>query len=177
MVVMRLGDPMRVVKTKWGGRPHWEYDAIWLGRDDHGTWYGVPTGTVMQRPGLSLTTSVDQAGLVPSPEYAGGGWLATFHAPGYEVSTYVDIATVPVWDDSTVRAVDLDLDVVRPADGEVFVDDEDEFTEHRVAFGYPPEVVSLAERSCAWVLEAVLAGEAPFGSSISEVWLDVLRRR
>ena len=51
-----------------------------------------------------------------------------------------------------MTAVDLDLDVVRRTDGTVYVDDEDEFAEHRVSFGYPPEVVELAEESCRWVL-------------------------
>ena len=174
---MRLGDPIRVVKTKWGDRPHWEYDATWLGRDEHGTWFGAPAGTVIRRPDLALTSTVDQVGLVPSAAHGGGGgWVASFHAPGYDVSTYVDMTTVPVWDGSIVRAVDLDLDVIRTSAGEVFVDDADEFAAHRMAYGYPPDVVSLAERSCAWVLESVLAGGPPFGSSISEVWLDELRR-
>ena len=42
------------------------------------------------------------------------------------------------------------------------VDDEDEFAEHQVSFGYPPEVVSLAEESCSWVLATVRSGSAPF---------------
>ena len=175
---MELGDPIRVEMTKWGEQPHWAYDAVWLGRDEHGTWYGVPSGTLMQRPGMSLVSETDQVGLVPTAEAGGGGgWVATFHAPGYVVTTYVDMTTVPIWDGPTVRAVDLDLDVIRPTDGHVFVDDEDEFAEHQVAFGYPSEVVSLAERSCAWVFAAVLEERAPFGSSISEVWLELLRRR
>ncbi|WP_180935649.1 DUF402 domain-containing protein [Nocardioides ungokensis] len=36
-----------------------------------------------------------------------------------------------------LRAVDLDLDVVRGRTGRVWIDDEDEFAEHRVRFGYP----------------------------------------
>ena len=43
-----------------------------------------------------------------------------------------------------MRAVDLDLDVVEGLDREVWVDDEDEFAEHRVELGYPREVVDLA---------------------------------
>ena len=173
---MDLGDPVRVVMTKWGGTPHWEYDAVWLGSDEHGAWYGTPTGTLMQRPGASFTSSSDQVGLVPTD----AGWVATFHAPGYHVATYVDMTTVPTWEGSTVLAVDLDLDVIRPAQGDVFVDDEDEFAEHRVAYGYPSEVVSLAEESCAWVLDAVLAERVPFDDATSGTWFDVLadlRRR
>jgi hypothetical protein len=35
--------------------------------------------------------------------------------------------------------------VIETLEGEVFVDDEDEFAEHQVLFGYPAEVVALAE--------------------------------
>ena len=48
----------------------------------------------------------------------------------------------------TVTAVDLDLDVVRGWTGRVWVDDEDEFADHRVRFGYPADVVRMAAPSC-----------------------------
>jgi len=168
---MRLGDPVRLAMTKWGAVPHWEYDATYLGGDDHGVWIGMPSGTFMSRPGASFTTTVDQVTLVPD-----GWWVATFHAPGFPVRTYVDMTSAPVWDDARIRAIDLDLDVIRTDDGHVFVDDEDEFAEHQVAFGYPPEVVSLAEASCAWVLESVIEERAPFDGDTSEAWLGVLAR-
>lgn len=174
---MQLGDPIRVEMTKWGALPHWEYDAVWLGRDEHGTWYGTPAGTLMQRPGASFVSETDQVGLVPTASGGGGGgWVATFHAPGYAVTTYVDMTSVPRWEHGRVRAVDLDLDVIRTAEGHVFVDDEDEFADHQVVYDYPSEVVSLAEGSCAWVLEAVLAERPPFDGDCSEAWLDLLRR-
>ena len=44
-----------------------------------------------------------------------------------------------------LRAVDLDLDVVRGPTGRVWVDDEDEFADHRVRFGYPEEVARLRD--------------------------------
>ena len=73
-----------------------------------------------------------------------------------------------------MTAVDLDLDVVRRTDGTVYVDDEDEFAEHRVSFGYPPEVVELAEESCRWVLGHVRDATGPFGA-VGEAWMDRAR--
>jgi hypothetical protein len=156
--------------TKWGDRPHWEMDALYLGSDEYGDWVGFPTGTQMARPGFEFTTVNDQVGLVPrsSP------WLATFHGPGGTVLTYVDMTTVPLWDGTVVRTVDLDLDVIERLDGTVFVDDEDEFEEHQVAYGYPPEVVALALESKESVLAAVSGLAAPFDGSARH-WLDVLR--
>lgn len=156
--------------AKWGDLPHWEYDATYLGRDEHGDWIGMPAGTFMSRPDASFSTTVDQVSLIPE-----AWWVATFIAPGYEVVTYVDMSTIATWDGARVHAVDLDLDVIRTAEGDVFVDDEDEFADHQLAYGYPPEVVSSAEESCARVLESVLAERAPFDGDTSDAWLDVLR--
>ena len=48
-----------------------------------------------------------------------------------------------------VEMVDLDLDVVRGFDGSAQILDEDEFAEHQVRYGYPPEVTGHAERAAA----------------------------
>ena len=89
--------------------------------------------------------------------------------------TYVDMTTVPVWDGRTVRAVDLDLDVIEGLDREVFVDDQDEFDEHRVEYGYPREVVDLAMATRDIVLTAVRDKHPPFDGSAAP-WFDVLRQ-
>ncbi len=169
--MLTLGDPLRVVMTKWGGIPHWEFDARYLGEDQHGRWFGVPANTLMSRPGASFVSETAQVGLVPHPDAGGGGgWVATFHAPGYFVTTYVDMTCVPEWSDAQVHTVDLDLDVIRTCDGDVFVDDEDEFAEHQVVFGYPAPVVSLAEEACSFVLSCVLEERPPFDGDSSESW-------
>jgi hypothetical protein len=162
--------------TKWGDQPHWRMDAVYLGRDDAGDWLGFPIGTHMSRPGMEITTTNDQVGLVPAATAMGHAWLATFHGPGGIVWTYVDMTTVPVWHGRTVRAVDLDLDVVEGLDGEVFVDDQDEFDEHRVELGYPREIVDLAMATRDLVLTAVRRRLPPFDGQ-SARWLDALRAR
>jgi uncharacterized protein len=162
--------------TKWGERPHWEYDAVLLGSDGHGDWVGVPVGTAMARPGATYVAPVDQVCLVPvaGPD-AARGWVATFHAPGGPVQVYVDMTTPPTWEGHVLRAVDLDLDVVRGRTGRVWVDDEDEFADHRVRFSYPEEVARLAMDSCDRVHAAVSAGAAPYDGS-ARAWFDRLAR-
>ena len=167
------GDPVRVVMTKWGDRPHWEFDAVYLGSDEHGDWIGFLPGTLMSRPGVEFRPPNAQVGLVPSGADADRAWLATFHSPGGSVLTYVDMTSVPVWDGSIARAVDLDLDVVEALDGTVYVDDEDEFEEHQVRFGYPPEVIALAASTKDAVFAAVREGRAPFDGS-ADRWFPVL---
>ena len=168
------GGPVRVVMTKWGDRPHWEFDALYLGSDGAGDWLGIRAGTTMTRPGATYVAPTDQVGLVPpsGPDEA-RGWLATFHAVGGPVRVYVDVTTPPAWDGAVVRAVDLDLDVVRGNTGRVWVDDEDEFAEHRVRFGYPEDVVRAAMASCDRVHADVAAARTPYDGSAA-AWLDRL---
>ncbi len=166
-------DEVRVAFGKWGGRPHWEYDARLLGRDEHGAWLGLPVGTEISRPDNAFRTSEPQVVLVPEDR----GFVATFYAPGgvSYCDLYVDISTVPVVTAGRVDVVDLDLDVVRSWDGEVWVDDEDEFADHRVRFGYPGDVVDLAVSTCEEVRRAVLAGVEPFTGNAPNRWLEALR--
>ena len=133
------GDAVRCEITKWGDQPHWVYPGVYLGTDDHGDWIGFPEGTYFFRPGAEYVAPYDQVGLIPHADLAERGWMAAFHAAGGPVQVYVDIATPPVWDGSVLRSVDLDLDVVRGANGRVWVDDEDEFAQHRVEYSYPDD--------------------------------------
>ena len=169
--------------TKWGQRPHWQFDCVLLGSDEHGDWLGVPAGTAMSRPGSSYVAPVDQVCLVPAAgrgahEEALRGWMSTFHAPHGQVHTYVDMTTPPTWRDAgtaaehrwEVHAVDLDLDVVRGTTGRIWIDDEDEFALHRIELGYPEEVVALAVASAERIQAAVREQVAPFDGSAAR-WL------
>ena len=174
-MAFELGDPVRIEMTKWGDRPHWHIPALWLGTDDNGDWIGIPQGSRMVRPGRDVRSQADQVGLVPGlGSELERAFLATFHAPEAPTWVYVDMTTPPVWDGGVVSAVDLDLDVIRLRDGQVVVDDEDEFAEHQVELGYPPEIVALAEDSRDRVHAAILADGPPYDGS-HEPWLAVLR--
>ncbi len=158
--------------AKWGDRPHWEFDAVFLGSDEHGDWCGVAAGTRFRRPGVEWPAPVDQVMVVPAPDAEERHWIATFHAPGGPVEVYVDMTTPPEWDGTVLRAIDLDLDVVRGLTGRVWVDDEDEFAEHQVAFGYPAEVVANAVASAELVTQAVASRSAPYDGPTHRAWFD-----
>ncbi len=66
--------------------------------------------------------------------------------------------------------------MVEGLDRAVYVDDEDEFEEHRVALGYPREVVDLAMATRDMVLAAVRDRHPPFDGS-AEPWFDGPARR
>jgi hypothetical protein len=165
------GTPVRVVTTKWRDRPHWEYDGRYLGRDRHGDWIGFPAGTTFARPGVDLTMPNHQVALVPAEDAEQRWWLAGFHGPGGEVRLYVDMTSPPRWDGAVLHAIDLDLDVIEGLTGRVWVDDEDEFADHRVRFAYPEDVVASTIASMTWVERAVRTGEAPFDGETHLPWL------
>jgi uncharacterized protein len=165
------GHPVRVEFTKWGGRPHYVFAGVFLGEDEHGEWLGHPAGTRVARPGRELSADLDWVTLVPRHDAA---HVVTFNPPGHPFETYVDIATPPEWDGDVLRSIDLDLDVIRARDERgVFIDDQDEFEEHQLAYGYPPELISLAEESAERVYVAVAAREAPYDGSAG-AWLTAL---
>jgi hypothetical protein len=167
-----VGRTVRVVTRKWPDSPHWEHDAVVLGEDVHGTWLGAAAGTRCSRPGAAY--DADQAFLrLVTP---GTAWISSFYARGgrAQFDVYVDVTTVPVWSGDTVTAVDLDLDVVRGWAGRTWVDDEDEFADHRTRLGYPDDVVTTALASCETVLAAVRREEAPYDRAAPVPWFRAL---
>jgi len=146
-------------------------------------WVGVTAGTPLRRPGVEIASPQHFATLLPRE----GGFVATFYDeelrhPVTEggwgaVEVYVDIATTPVWEGSTVSAVDLDLDVIRSRAGRTWVDDEDEFAAHRVRYGYPDDLVRAASASCDAVLADVIARRRPYDGRCGPGWVSRLSGR
>lgn len=162
-----------MVFAEWGGLPPWEFDALHLGDDDHRSWLGVPTGTLMTRPRATSRDGVDQLVLVPDAPYA-----ASFHALGDEggdpCEVFVDVCTVPTRDAGVVTAVDLDLDVVRARSGRAWADDEEESAAHGVHLDSPRHVVDLAVGSCTSVRRAVESARPPRDQDTRQPWFDAL---
>jgi hypothetical protein len=152
--------------TKWGGKRHWRYPLEALGTDRHGWWLGGPAGSLVRR-GFEepIRQPHDYVLLVPDE----GEWIATWNAAG-RTELYVDVTTRPVRGDGIVEAVDLDLDVIRRRDGRVMVLDEDEFADHQVLLGYPPEVIAQAQATTDDLVARITAAVEPFGR-VGTDWL------
>ncbi|MFC6087010.1 DUF402 domain-containing protein [Sphaerisporangium aureirubrum] len=161
------GTTVKVAYTKYDGSLHWYHDALLLGEDEHGVWTGCPPGTPGRR-GTEVSLVWEHAFVLLFPRDA---WFtANFNAEPQPMEIYCDITTVPQWSDGRVTMVDLDLDVLRLRDGRVLLDDADEFAEHRVRYGYPPDVAAEAERAAAWLMDAVRERRPPFDGA-HERWL------
>lgn len=149
---------------KWDGRSHYRHDARLLGSDEHGTWLGVDAGTPFTGP----NGPGEMPGAFVLVVREDTAWVASFWRPfpGLDFEVYVDLTTAPRWlSDTHLTVVDLDLDVIRRFDGTVFVDDTDEFEEHRVLFGYPEDVAEEALATAGWLVEAVGGHREPFGDA------------
>ncbi|MGV9855402.1 DUF402 domain-containing protein [Streptomyces sp. NPDC003442] len=167
-----MPDLVSVNYRKYDGSLHWNLRMRRLGEDDHGVWLGLPGGGVM-RKGYGPMVPIACAHVVLLPRDA--WWTAAFNAPPRETEIYCDIATPARWVSShEVTMVDLDLDVIRKrADGRTLLDDEDEFAEHQVRYGYPADVVAEAEAAGRWLMEAVEGRAEPFGDA-SKAWLGMV---
>lgn len=124
------------------------------------------------RKGDGPIVVLDYASLMLFPR---GAWWTFNDAPA-QTEIYCDVTTPVRWSSaSEVTMVDLDLDVLRKRDGTVLLDDEDEFAEHQVKYGYPPDVVSEAENSAAWLKDALANGREPF-TTVYRSYLALLTR-
>ncbi len=170
------GTPAALRFSKYDGSPHWQYDLLVLGTDSYGVWLGGWPGDLCAKPGRVIDPGVHWTTLIPHA----GDWVATLNEPGGPLmaALYVDITDRPRWsrDDEgwTMRAVDLDLDVIRRFTGETYIADEDEFEENAARWSYPREVVARSRATADEIYEAMLARREPFGA-VGLAWLDRAR--
>ncbi len=139
-----------------------------LGEDEHGTWLWARPGMVFWRgdepPRVATRLHVK---LITEDRW----WTAIWNGDGHDIDLYVDIATPARWVADKVTMIDLDLDVVRFADGRIEVLDEDEFAEHQRTLGYPPEIVDRARTTTARLFLDVETGVPPFDGT-GKRWLE-----
>lgn len=159
---------VRFEMRKFDGSAHRGLAVRLLGRDPHGTWLGVPSGTVTDS---GKVFEIPCVVLVPHV----GWWTAMFNAAPRNTSVYCDITTPAAWAGNHVVVTDLDLDVRKIREtGEVQLVDEDEFSVHTGKFGYPDEVVRQARGAAGWLVEAIRGGVEPFGGHFHR-WLSLFQ--
>jgi len=150
---------------KWNGKAHWVVPGRYLGEDRHGWWIFQGTNEFCSRPGAAFYTQSDAVLLVPRS----GDWVATFYDDAHPsgVRVYVDLAVAHEWTDirpavTEFHVIDMDLDVIRMAGRGVFIDDQDEFADHRIAMNYPDRLVDDIQAAAEELYQAVKAQHAPF---------------
>lgn len=167
-----MSRPVTVQYFKYPDSLHWRHELTYLGQDDYGIWLGAPVGAVVQRGVEPLRTMTRYFVQLIAP---GAWWSALFNGPNrQDLDVYVDVATPPTWPSpDRVEMIDLDLDVVRRTNGTVYVDDEDEFEEHRLSLGYPPAMADTARTVAARLVIALESRHPPFDDTAAP-WLKMV---
>lgn len=165
------GTPVLFRWRKWDGGPHWVHDCLYLGSDEWGDWVGQPVGFRSARPGRDLGAPSDNVTLVPP----GGEYTYTANShPAGSYRVYIDIAWDVGWspaEANVLEGVDMDLDVVLAFDERgLWIDDRDEWDEHRVAYGYPLDIVHRLEALAVDLQKRVGADEPPFDDATTNRW-------
>jgi hypothetical protein len=151
---------------KWPRRPTGVAMACLLGEDAYGRWLGLATGDPWRAADGSRSGVFDSpfVKLVPRGTF----WTACFNPVDPVVD--VDIVLPVRWASDVLEEVDLELDILRFADGSVRVRDREEFARVRETWAMPDDVVAQAEATCEQVRALVEQRAEPFGS-ISQAWL------
>lgn len=156
---------------KWDGSPHWMHECVYLGSDQWGDWFGQPAGWRSHRPGRDFLVEAPNVTLVP----ASGEHTDTFNAAPATYRVYIDLAWDVRWEGQEPVGVDMDLDVVDARDGRgIWIDDRDEWDEHRVAYGYPLDLVERLEALAIELEKRVIAHEPPYDDATAQRWQERL---
>ncbi|BDV31650.1 DUF402 domain-containing protein [Microbacterium terricola] len=156
---------------KWDGSVHWVHDCVYLGSDRWGDWVGQVAGARSHRPGREVIAAQANVSLVPPA----GEWVLTMNAPGHLTRVYIDLAWDAGWTETGEPVgIDMDLDVIDREGQGIWIDDRDEWDEHRVALGYPPDVVARLEQVALDLERQVTAHEPPFDEATAAHWLQRL---
>ena len=106
-----------------------------------------------------------------------GDYAATFNATHPRIAIYIDVAWDVHWETGALVGIDMDLDVVRARDGRgIWIDDRDEWEEHRVAYGYPLDIVARLEQVATDLEREVTQEAVPFDGPTAVHWLSELDR-
>ena len=163
---------MHVHSTKYDGSLHYRYPAevVSLGPTEARVF--TPAGTACE----SYRGPVDIAHPVLMVYWTDRPWNLhlSWFPDGRLRHWYVNVATPATWDDGVLRFVDLDVDVILRASGEIVVLDEDELAEHRVRFGYPDALVEHVHATAREIRAAMAARTYPFDDALTG-WLAARR--
>ncbi len=155
---------------KWDGGLHWVHECVYLGSDRWGEWFGQLPGWDSERPGRVVVPRHPNVTLLPPS----GDFAFTRNAAPHDTRTYIDIAWDVRFDGGDPTGIDMDLDVVDREGRGVYIDDQDEWDEHRVSYGYPLEIVARLEALAVDLERRVKTAEPPFDDATADAWLERL---
>ena len=156
-----IGRRIHVCSTKYDGSPHWEFDS-WFVEEKRPLLITLNfAGQELQTWNGPWTNPYDSRNHFWSDRWYNVIRCDLPKAGGLH-QWYCNITTPAQFDGEHVRYVDLDLDVIVPAEGEPQVVDEEEFRENAERMGYAQDVVEQARRAVDELLTLARKGDFPF---------------
>lgn len=157
---------IEVRSFKWPRRPTSVAVAHFLGADDYGCWLGIRQGDPWWMADRSNAGLFEQSFVKLVPEET--NWTACFNAADPLVD--VDIVLPVCWGDGTLDEVDLELDILRVTNGNVYIRDQDEFERVQQEWAMPLALAAQAKVTCAEIYDQVRHDVEPF-HSVGHRWL------
>jgi uncharacterized protein len=164
-----MSTPHRLIEVrsfKWPHRATAIAHAVLLGEDAHGRWLGIAQGRPWSSAdGLSAGTFTHSfVKLVPVDTW----WTACFQESDPIVD--VDIVLPVQWIADTLEEVDLELDILQYADGNVSIRDQEVFQRVREDWDMPNAIATQAEHACQQIYQFLNERLEPF-NSVGRKWL------
>jgi hypothetical protein len=151
---------------KWPDRPTSVAIASLLGEDVFGHWLGIARGNAWWSADRTRTGLFDHSFVKLLPR--GTFWTVCFHT--IEPLVDVDIVLPVRWYDGSIEEVDLELDVLRSADGRVRVRDQELFNRMRSDHALPEDLAAQAQATCEEIRLRLESGAEPF-EKVGKAWL------
>lgn len=163
---------IRSESTKYDGSIHYEFDTRLIDNTDGCLRLWIPAGTPNRSYRGEGVFEADCVMLAFLDDHERGFNVVHYWAPIRGALAASDILTATHLDGSTLRWIDLDLDVEVFDDGRVELVDEDEFEEHQVRYAYPPAIIEGARKSAALSFQLATGETFPFDreQQFDEVW-------
>jgi protein associated with RNAse G/E len=162
-----LGRTIRVVSTRYDGRPRDEHDAELLEDNARDIRIRIPRGTPVTRGGepFELEPSDSVQIFMRDADFNVNHMSAV--VPPYRNLWYANIALPPEFDGDELRWTDLYLDVMRDHEHGVLLKDVEEFERMARELPIPPELVQRVYAARDEVLRLAAAGAFPFDHAFS----------
>lgn len=153
---------IRSASTKYDGSIHYEFDTHLIDNVDGCLRLWISAGTPHRSYRGEGVFEADCVMLAFLGDGAHDFNVVHYAEPIRGTVAASDIVTATHLDGSTLRWIDLDLDVEVAEDGSVELVDEDEFEEHQLRYRYPPEIIQGARDSATMAFDLAVAARFPF---------------
>jgi protein associated with RNAse G/E len=159
---MSQSELIQVLQLKPGNKPHMSWQAVHLAAND--AWLAVlaEPGTPVQHHTRGLNYMLPHYCISLFSRNEHFNVMLDFHADGTFKHAYINIAEPATWRDGTVRALDLDLDILVSPEGITTLVDEDEFAESIAAGKYNETTITIAQKTAERLMQIATHNAFPF---------------